>query len=150
MLAKADGPPKRKALSANVDGQFFETWWPKKFDKFEIEGRPSPTASNKNNRRSLPALLFEALESKTHRTDFVLCNDEMNGYKGRLWQLINPMDTKRFNEIAKDAANGAIPSVQHLIALRAVSISNAVPQKDNITNMSQDSGGVCVYESCKR
>jgi hypothetical protein len=72
----------------------------------------------KGNRNTLNDLIFEALGSKFNREDFVICQDEINAYKARMWKTVSPMDG--YGEFVTDALEGAIGSNKYLSGLRNV------------------------------
>jgi hypothetical protein len=69
-------------------------------------------------RNTLNDLIFEALGSKFNREDFVICQDEINGYKARMWGTVSPMDG--YEGYVTSALEGEIGSNKYLSGLRNV------------------------------
>lgn len=86
-------------------------------------GKPGYTLGTAPPRDSLMRLVFEAMGSTPNPADFVLCEQQINSLKARVWatkQLMSPGD---YDAIVDDAMLGAIPSSTFLSALRLASRS---------------------------
>ena len=66
-------------------------------------------------------LVFEALGSNNNREVFVLCEEEINSCKSRLWNTKNPMAVSKYKKAVIDAVSGGTDSNLYLSALRSVS-----------------------------
>lgn len=64
--------------------------------------------------------VFEALGSKENSEDFVLCETGINSVKQKLWTNFKPANDVTTARLAKHAADGSIPSNEHLSIFRAV------------------------------
>lgn len=109
-VAKAD--PKLKT--------FFETWWNKELDPTVVASRPNKPLITMGDQKTINNLVFEALGSNNNREDFVLCEEEINGYKARIWNTKNPMAPGKYKTAVTDAVTGATDSALYLSALRSV------------------------------
>lgn len=94
-------------------------------DKTRVASRPTPafTSTPNSDDESINDIVFEALGSKVHAQDLVLCNKDVNLAKMRFWSNNNPYDPGAYEQIARDASNGAIPSEYHFSAYRNVRVS---------------------------
>ncbi|XPS98960.1 hypothetical protein M3J09_008147 [Ascochyta lentis] len=63
-------------------------------------------------------LVFEALGSNNNRDDFVLCEEEINGYKARIWNQKNAMAPAKYKKAVTDGVSGATGSNVYLSGLR--------------------------------
>jgi hypothetical protein len=105
---------------------FFLNNWNKEFPQQTINDRKfKPAITFGKGRRSLNALVFEALGSNLNRKDFVLCDREINAYKESLWSEENPMEagkpTSKFEKLVNAANLGQVASNEYLSAIRTVS-----------------------------
>jgi hypothetical protein len=105
---------------------FFLTGWNKELPQKKIDNRPSkPPITFGKGRRSINALVFEALGSTSNRQDFVLCDRQINAYKESLWSGENPMEagkpTSKFEKLVQAANLGELPSNAYFSGIRAVS-----------------------------
>ncbi|KAH6644553.1 hypothetical protein C7974DRAFT_439970 [Boeremia exigua] len=113
-----------KTLSKHVDINFFTKHW--NTDNVQVQqkisSRPTPFTgySPKDPLSSLNDLVFEAMGSKSNTADFVLCEQGVNSIKAKLWAHVSPNDKDKWQSVAKDAADGSIPSNMHLAGLRSV------------------------------
>lgn len=99
---------------------FFADWWNKDLDPTEVANRPNKPLITMGDQITLNNLVFEALGSNNNREDFVLCEEEINGYKARIWNKKAPMGAGRYKIAVKDALNGATDSNMYLSGLRSV------------------------------
>lgn len=115
-----------QSLSEHVDIGFFINHWGTSTPQVQqaIASRPSPFRryNPKSALSSLNDLIFEAMGSKTNTADFVLCEEGVNAMKAKLWSHSSPFTASRWKEIARDAADGSIPSNRHLAGMRSVSV----------------------------
>lgn len=113
------------SLSEHVDMSFFTKHWGTNNPQVQqqIANRPNPFPGYDPSaaRSSLNDLVFEAMGSKTNTRDFVLCEEGVNAMKAKLWSHTKPFGVEKWQEIAKDAADGSIPRNRHLAVLRSVS-----------------------------
>jgi hypothetical protein len=79
------------------------------------------------DRTTINKMVFEALGSDNNREDFVLCHEEINGYKARIWDLKAPMALTSSKKVkgkytlaVEDAVAGKTDSNMYLSGLRAV------------------------------
>lgn len=100
---------------------FVETWWNKELDPATVASRPNKPLISMGNQKTINHLVFEALGSNNNREDFVLCEEEINGYKARLWNTNNPMAVTVYKKAVTDALSGGTDSSLYLSALRSVS-----------------------------
>lgn len=66
-------------------------------------------------------LIFEALGSEDNVEDFAICELGINSFKAKLWSGSDPVVTKDWQKMAKEASDGSIPASEHLSQLRTVS-----------------------------
>jgi hypothetical protein len=99
---------------------FFENFWNKDFDAARVNSRPSKFLTTKSTRSTLNDLVFEALGSNLNREDFVVCEEEINGYKARIWNTKSPMDNNDYIKAVISATEGAVGSNVYLSPLRSV------------------------------
>jgi hypothetical protein len=107
---------------------FFLNRWNEELPQNQIDQRRyKPNIMFGKDRKSLNALVFEALGSKLNKKDFVICEREINAYKERLWSGKSPMGagkpTATFEKLVTAANLGKVPSNQYLSGIRTVSIS---------------------------
>ena len=117
--------------------QFFQKWWNKPLNRTRYLSRTQPVieqASFKDDRKTLNNLVFQALGSNFNRAEFVLCEKGINAFKERVWSKSSPMDDKKFQAYAEDAAIGGIGSDLFLTGIRTVGSRPA--QKRTRTNSS--------------
>lgn len=101
---------------------FFATWWNKELDPTTVAARPNKPSITMGDQTTINNLVFEALGSNNNRDDFVLCEEEINGYKARIWNQQNAMAPTRYKKAVTDGVSGATNSNLYLSALRSVSI----------------------------
>jgi hypothetical protein len=108
-------------VSQKVKEPFFKNFWLKDVSA-KIKTRPNkfPNYEDQTKIKSLNDLVFEALGSQKNAEDFVLCESGINSMKAKLWSNEAPFEQTRWQRIARDAADGAIPSTEHLSGLRTV------------------------------
>lgn len=107
---------------------FFDTKWNQKypFDKIKARHNKPNYIDEQNNqprnqqRRSLNALVFEALGSTVNPRVFVLLQNDINLYKKQLWKTGYPMVDTKFEKALSNAWKGARPSSAYLSAIRTV------------------------------
>ncbi|KAJ4984185.1 hypothetical protein SVAN01_10293 [Stagonosporopsis vannaccii] len=75
---------------------FFVDWWNKALDATEVADRPNKPSITMGDQVTLNNLVFEALGSNNNRDDFVLCEEEINGYKARIWNRKAPIGAARY------------------------------------------------------
>ncbi|KAJ4348944.1 hypothetical protein N0V95_005029 [Ascochyta clinopodiicola] len=97
---------------------FFATWWNKELDATAVAKRLNKPSITMGDQTTINSMVLEALGSNNNREDFVLCGEEINGYKARIWNKANPMAPTRYKRAVKDAGTGAIDSNVYLSALR--------------------------------
>jgi hypothetical protein len=101
---------------------FFATWWNKELDPTTVAARPNKPPIAMGDHTTINNLVFEALGSNNNRDDFVLCQEEINGYKARIWNQNNAMAPTKYKKAVTDGVSGATNSNVYLSALRSVSI----------------------------
>ena len=109
---------------ANIK-KFVEEWWNKELDSVKASQRPNKPPITMGDRTTINKMVFEALGSDNNREDFVLCHEEINSYKARIWDLKAPMALKRttkgkYTIAVEDAVAGKTDSNMYLSGLRAV------------------------------
>jgi len=82
---------------------FVETWWNIELDPATVASRPNKPLINIGDQKTINNLVFEALGSNNNRGDFVLCEEDINGYKSRLWNTKNPMAVAKYKKTVTDA-----------------------------------------------
>jgi hypothetical protein len=97
---------------------FFENSWKKNLVAADPENRPNQPKITMGTRSTLNDLVFEALGSNFNREGFVICEDEINGYKARMWKTTSPMDN--YKNTVTSALKGEIGSNVYLSGLRNV------------------------------
>lgn len=103
-------------------GTFFRTHWQRSLTGISTRRhRPTYKLGTTPLRNTLERLVFEAMGSTANPSDFVLCDDEINNYKKRLWARENLMAPGRYTAAVQEAMTGAITSSEFLSALRLVS-----------------------------
>lgn len=65
-------------------------------------------------------LVFEALGSNNNRDDFVLCEEEINAYKAKIWKQQKAMTPAKYKKAVTDGVLGATNSNVYLSALRSI------------------------------
>ncbi|KAJ4987128.1 Killer toxin subunits alpha/beta 4 [Stagonosporopsis vannaccii] len=112
------------SLSEHVDMSFFTQHWSTSNSQVEqmISNRPNPFSGYNPSTAlsSLNDLIFEAMGSKSNTADFVLCEEGVNSMKAKLWSHVSPFTPQNWQEIARDAADGSIPSNRHLAVMRSI------------------------------
>jgi len=100
---------------------FFEQKWLRTYFAKDIAARKhKPGYDTAANRRTLNALVMDALGSNLNPKDFILCEGSINSMKEHLWRNVDPMGEKLYQDAVKDAMNGVVPSSEYLSALRTV------------------------------
>ncbi|KAF9735671.1 hypothetical protein PMIN01_07076 [Paraphaeosphaeria minitans] len=114
--------PRPVRLNGGVSAAWISQHWNRK-DPATVQSRPRPAFNTPSNPadESINDIVFEALGSKNHPEDFVLCEAGINMAKMRLWSNQNPFAPDRIERFARDAAIGATDSANHFTALRTVS-----------------------------
>jgi hypothetical protein len=84
-------------------------------------GKPTYTLGTNPPRDSLMRLVFEALGTTPNPNDLVLCEQQINSLKARVWSTSDIMATKAYDEIVDSAMEGGTPSSTFLTAIRLVS-----------------------------
>jgi hypothetical protein len=97
---------------------FFENLWNKDLAAADVASRPNKPQIPMGTRSTLNNLVFEALGSNFNREDFVICEEEINGYKARIWKTLSPMDN--YKNTVTSALKGEIDSNVYLSGLRNV------------------------------
>lgn len=117
---KVDRDPIK--LSADVDESWFYDQWTKDVSTKKIKSRPHKFTgyTDQDKITTLSDLVMEALGSKKNVDDFVLCEKGVNMMKAKLWGNEAPFGEGRWQKLAKEAADGAIPSTEHLSGMRTV------------------------------
>ncbi|KAG9201759.1 hypothetical protein G6514_005375 [Epicoccum nigrum] len=110
---------------ANIK-KFVEEWWNKELDPVKASKRPNKPPITMGDRTTINKMVFEALGSDNNREDFVLCHEEINGYKARIWDLKAPMALTspkkvkgKYTLAVEDAVAGKTDSNMYLSGLRA-------------------------------
>ncbi|KAL5383995.1 hypothetical protein PMIN03_008191 [Paraphaeosphaeria minitans] len=113
--------PRPVRLNGGVSAAWISQHWNRK-DPATVQSRPRPAFNTPSNPadESINDIVFEALGSKNHPEDFVLCEAGINMAKMRLWSNQNPFAPDRIERFARDAAIGATDSANHFTALRTV------------------------------
>lgn len=101
--------------------KFFKTWWNKKLDSKAVEARTNKPDITMVLRDTLNNRVFEALGSSKNRVDFVLCENELNEYKARVWAKKAPMELVMYKKAVAASIDGGLPSTVYQTALRTVS-----------------------------
>ena len=100
---------------------FFRNEWSKKLSPTSIASRKSKPPYKLTKQDSLMALIFEPMGSLGNPKNFVLCEQQINLYKERLWSadkaLMKPVV---YDDAVENAMKGAVPSSDFLSALRLV------------------------------
>lgn len=99
---------------------FFEKWWNQDLVPTTVANRPNKPPITMGDQTTINNLVFEALGSNDNRDDFVLCEEEINGYKARIWNTKSPMEAKKYKKAVIDAVSGATDFNVYLSALRIV------------------------------
>ena len=103
---------------------FFTTWWNEDLDATQVAARPNKPSITMGDQTTINNLVFEALGSNNNREDFVLCEEEINGYKASIWNQKAAMAPGRYKKAVTDGVSGATDSNVYLSALRSVSVSS--------------------------
>jgi hypothetical protein len=109
-----------KQLSTTVPSTFFLTWWNKALDQKKVEGRKNNIARPDDKLTTLNDLVFQALGSNTNLDNFVLCNDEINSYKARVWSQISHVAEDKYKQEIESVLNGMSNSNTLHSSFRAV------------------------------
>ena len=141
-------------LSKTADPQYLIDNWAKNVQT-TLQARPkkftgyseSKVATSKD--KSLNDVVFEAMGSQRNAEDFVLCESGINSFKAKLWADQEPFQASRWQKIAKDAANGAVPSREHFQGLRtALAVYDYINEpgvtkrmRDTIANVKTELSG---------
>jgi len=100
---------------------FFAQKWLRPYFATDIAARKhKPGYDTAANRRTLNALVMDALGSNLNPKDFILCEGSINTMKEHLWGTKDPMRERLYQIAVNDAMNGAVPSSDYLSALRTV------------------------------
>lgn len=122
------------SLSEHVDISFFTKNWSTKDSNVQkqIASRPTPFSgySPSTALSSLNDLVFEAMGSKSNTADFVLCEEGVNSMKAKLWSHVSPFTSTKWQDIARNAADGSIPSNRHLSGMRSVRETTTTNNQD--------------------
>lgn len=133
---------QEQVKSSAIEGKWFEEWWNKKLDSTKVQNRKSK-AQEYNSRTELPPqktindLVFQALGSTENRADFVLCNNEINTYKMRMWLEYRFMAQPKFARMLREFKRGGERSDKVIGVLQKVS---SVSSKSSVT--------LCETENC--
>lgn len=107
------------------EGAWFEEWWNKELDEQKVKDRTSKGITYGSGeelppQKTINDLVFQALGSTDNREDFVLCNNEINTYKMRMWSKHKFMDPKKFTRMLTEFKRGGEQSKNVLGVFRAV------------------------------
>jgi hypothetical protein len=93
------------ALPKTIDLNWFLQHWNTDYST-EIEKRLGPVKylRKPTAEQTINDIVFEPLGSKTNVVDLVLCDEQINSAKGRLWDNKNPWDPDTTKNKFKDAA----------------------------------------------
>ena len=102
--------------------KFFEDYWNKELDKAKVDARKNKPSYPKtgNTRLTLNLLVFDALGSTQNKDALILCDDQINYFKARVWDEIETVDPDKFDKAVKASIAGSAPSSKFLSMLRVV------------------------------
>ena len=126
---------------------FFKTWWNKELDSVKVGNRPNKPSITMGDQTTINNLVFEALGSDNNKEDFVLCEDEINGYKARMWKKVAPMQNRKYGDAVKDAVAGKSTSNIYLSGLR--NVGYAPPINKTASNVALDSRCAGISEGSR-
>jgi len=102
---------------------FFIDNWNKQLDRTKIDSRTNkPTYNSAAQRTTLNGILFDALGSTHNKDALLICDDNINSDKARVWDKIDASSDKKFADAVDDAISGHSPSTKFLSAIRTVSL----------------------------
>ncbi|KAL1641723.1 hypothetical protein SLS61_009997 [Didymella pomorum] len=102
---------------------FFRSEWSRKLSATSIAARKGKPSYKLTKQDTLMALIFEPMGSISNPTNYVLCEQQINLYKERLWSAKKAlMEPETYKETVKNAVKGAVPSSDYLSALRLVNV----------------------------
>jgi hypothetical protein len=107
--------------TAGLD-KFFINFWNKDLDRLEITGRAHKPSYPKGptERKTINQLVFDAFGSTNNKNALILCNDQINAYKARIWKMIDTTDATEYEKDVKASISGALPSSVYLSHIRTV------------------------------
>jgi hypothetical protein len=103
---------------------FFRNEWSRKLSSTSIASRKGKPPYKLAKQDTLMSLVFEPMGSISNPTNFVLCEQQINFYKERLWSAKKAlMESEVYVATVKNAMKGAVPSSDFLSALRLVCLT---------------------------